>query len=84
MPSSLVKTVAVSAVLCASVAFAANSEKKLSLWPAPSSCKSDAKKGAEGACPKTKRVIFESLKGASEKTTLPETARLEARGGILI
>jgi hypothetical protein len=78
MQTSLMKTVAVGALISASVAFGASSEKKSSWprWPTPS--KTPAKET-------TKRVMFESLKGASEKTQLPDTARSDdARGGIRI
>ncbi len=77
MQTSLLKTVAVGAMFSASVAFGAISEKKA---PAPLPLPSKAQPK-----PPVKRVMFESLKGASETTQLPDTARSDdARGGIRI
>ena len=77
MQTSLLKTVAVGAMFSASVAHGAISEKKA---PAPLPLPSKAQ-----AKPALKHVMFESLKGTSETTQLPDTARSDdARGGIRI
>ena len=77
MQTSLLKTVAVGALFSASVSFGAVSEKKATV-PPPMPSKGPHK-------PAVKRVMFESLKGASETTQLPDTARSDdARGGIRI
>jgi len=80
MQTSFMKTVAVGALFSASAAFGAITEK--SATPKLDQLKGQCK---GKACTPVKRVIFDSLKGASETTKLPDTARSEdARGGILI
>ena len=77
MQTSLMKAVAVGAMFSASVAFGAVFEKKAPM-PPPMPSKAQPK-------PAVKRMMFESLKGASETTQLPDTARSDdARGGIRI
>lgn len=80
MQTSFMKTVAVGALFSASAAFGSIAEK--SMTPKLDDVKGQCKgKNCNGV----KRVIFDSLKGASETTKLPDTARSDdARGGILI
>lgn len=89
MQTSIMKTVVIAGAMLSSSAFAAViAEKPVSL---PESL--SGKGSRDGDCTKstvknvkpcTKRVMFEALKGASETTQLPTTARYEARGGVLI
>ncbi len=83
MQTSLVKTVVIAGAMFWSSAFAAVISGKRVVLPAGQSgdC---AKSVGKNVKPCTKRVMFESLKGASETTKLPDTARYEARGGVLI
>lgn len=87
----LVRTVAVSALFLASTVGAATVEKAAFAAPATCSCKG---KG-DCTCPRgqckcrncgsgAKAKVFEALKGASETTRLPDTARHDARGGVFI
>ena len=79
MHTSIMKTVAVGAMLSASMAFGAIADKASTFPELNKKNDSLLKNGSK------KRVIFDSLKGASEKTQLPDTARSDdARGGILI
>ncbi len=83
MQTSLVKTVVIAGAMFSSSAFAAVIAGNRVVLP--SSQSGDCEKGVgKNAKPCTKRVMFESLKGNSEKTKLPDTARYEARGGVLI
>lgn len=89
------KGVAVGVLFLASTAGAATVEKNLfgsgALNPATCACKG---KGdctcAKGQC-KCKscgngasKKMFEALKGSNETTKLPDTARLDARGGVFL
>jgi hypothetical protein len=42
------------------------------------------KDGSKATKPVVKPVLFESVKGANDSTKLPDTARVDARGGVLI
>lgn len=87
---SMMKAVAVGAMVLGAQAFATNLEKS---GPA-ATCK--CKNAADCTCPKGQckckncgnknRVkVFETLTGAHETTHLPDTARVEdARGGVFI
>jgi hypothetical protein len=46
--------------------------------------KDTASKSKPGLKPLLKPVLFESVKGANDSTKLPDTARVDARGGVLI
>jgi hypothetical protein len=91
-----IKSIAVGFLFLASTAGAATVEKNVfgAINPATCSCKG---KG-DCTCPKgqckckscgngattTKKNVFEALKGSDESTKLPDTARLDARGGVFI
>lgn len=89
---ALARTFAVSALFLASTVGAASVEKAAFAAPATCSCRG---KG-DCTCPKNQckcrncggaakaKKVFESLKGATETTRLPETARYDARGGVFI
>lgn len=87
------KSLAVSALFLASTAGAASVEKNLFGTPsATCSCKG---KG-DCTCPRGQckckncgnqakaKPVIDPLKGANETTRLPDTARLDARGGVFI
>lgn len=85
------KSIAVGALFLASTAGAASVEKTLFGTPrATCSCKG---KG-DCTCPRgqckckscgnNKARVFDALKGSSETTQLPDTARLDARGGVFL
>ncbi len=89
----LARTVAVSALFLASTVGAATVEKAAFGAPAPATCSCKGKGDctcARGQCRcrncgnGAKAKVFEALKGATEKTRLPDTARLDARGGVFI
>ena len=87
MQTSLAKTVVIAAAMLSSSAFAAVMADKPVQPPSSLNGKGApdcAKSPVKTFKPCTKRVMFESLKGTSEKTQLPDTARYEARGGVLI
>lgn len=85
------KSLAVGALFLASTAGAATVEKSAFGLQATCSCKG---KG-DCTCPRgqckckscgnsVKKPVFENLKGSNETTRLPDTARLDARGGVFI
>ena len=85
------KSLALGALFLASTAGAASVEKSLFGAQATCSCKG---KG-DCTCPKgqckckacgngAQRKVFEALKGSTETTRLPETARYDARGGVFL
>lgn len=87
----LARTLALSTLFVASTVGAANVDKSAFGAPATCSCKG---KG-DCTCPRgqckckscgtrAKTKVFESLKGATETTRLPDTARYDARGGVFI
>ncbi len=80
--SELLKAAAVGALLAAGSASASGLEKTWSVPVQPACKPSDPKCSKTKAAPK--RLLFETLKGASQTTRLPDTARLDARGGTLI
>lgn len=85
------KSIAVGALFLASTAGAATVERSFFGTQATCSCKG---KGdctcAKGQCKckncgnGNKVKVFEALKGSNEPTTLPDTARYDARGGVFI
>lgn len=85
------KSLAVGALFLASTAGAATVERTFFGTQATCSCKG---KGdctcAKGQCKckacgnGNKVKVFEALKGSNETTTLPDTARYDARGGVFI
>jgi hypothetical protein len=88
----LVRTFAMSTLFLATAVGATEADKpSLGAPPATCSCKG---KG-DCTCPRgqckckacgnsSRARVFESLKGATETTRLPDTARYDARGGIFI
>lgn len=91
-----IKSIAVGILFLASTAGAATVERNVfgALAPATCSCKGKGdctcakgqckcKSCGNGAKGSTKKV-FEALKGSNETTKLPNTARLDARGGVFI
>jgi hypothetical protein len=80
-PPDLLKAVAIGALLAAGSAAATGVEKVTEL-PVPACKANDSKCVKPKAAPK--RLLFDTLKGSSETTRLPDTARLDARGGTLI
>lgn len=91
--TNVIKSVAFGVALFASSASAAAVEKSAFGVQATCSCKSKGdctcprgeckcKNCGNGA--KNKVQVFETLKGANETTRLPDTARLDARGGVFI
>lgn len=86
------KIIAASALFFVSTAGASTAEKAL-FAPVQATCSCKGK--GDCTCPKgqckckncgngTKAKIYETLKGTSESTQLPDTARLDARGGTFI
>ena len=85
------KSFAVGVLFLASTAGAATVERSFFGTKATCSCKG---KGdctcAQGQCKcrncgnSAKTKVFEALKGSEETTKLPDTARLDARGGVFI
>lgn len=94
MPMAMMKAFAVGAVVLAVPAFASSAELRVLEEAAPASC--SCKNAADCTCPKgqckckncgggERRKMFDSLKGATETTRLPDTARNDdARAGVLI
>lgn len=95
--SRLFNGAAVGILFFASTAGAATVEKNVfgSVNPATCSCKGKGdctcakgqckcKSCGNGATGTTKKNVFEALKGSNETTKLPDTARLDARGGVFI
>jgi len=90
---SMMKAVAVGAMVFGAQAFATNLEKSGGQVPS-ATCK--CKNAADCTCPKGQckckncgnkdhAKVFETLTGAHETTRLPDTARVEdARGGVFI
>lgn len=90
--SSLIKVAAVSFGV-ASLAFATPVEVPSLTRRVNATC--NCKSAADCTCPRgqckckscgthARPVMFESLKGQTEKTRLPETARNDAHGGVFI
>ena len=85
MQTSLLKTLAVGAVLAAPLCLAStNVAPSLTdgITPASNCVKQDARKNAK-CKPQTKKV-FETFKGVPVNTKLPETARVDATAGVFI
>jgi hypothetical protein len=89
--TSILKGLAVAALFVGSTAGAASVEKALFELPAAkATC--TCKGPNDCTCPKDKckckgcgkKVVIDALKGASETTGLPDTARNDARGGVLL
>lgn len=87
------KSIAVGALFLASTAGAASVEKTLFGAQAPATCQCKGK--GDCTCPRgqckckncgnhVKARVFETLQGSGETTVLPDTARYDARGGVLI
>lgn len=89
------KTVAVAALFLSSTVGAAEFDKAdLSFGPKPATC--GCKGPGDCTCPKDKckckgcgkhavePVMFKSVKGSTDTTKLPDTASVDARGGVLI
>jgi hypothetical protein len=90
--SSFIKVAAVSMGF-GSFAFASPIDRPLTNTRVQATC--NCKSAADCTCPRGqckckncgahgKPVMLESLKGSTEKTLLPETARHDARGGVFI
>lgn len=90
--SSFIKATAVSMGF-ATLAFGSPVDRPLMGAPVQATC--NCKSAADCTCPRgqckckncgahQKATMFDSLKGNSEKTRLPDTARLDARGGVFI
>lgn len=90
----VLKSMAVAALFVASTAGAANVEKVLFELPGATKASCSCKGPNDCTCPKDKckckgcgkkaAVVIEALKGASETTRLPDTARFDARGGVFL
>lgn len=89
--NTMMRTLAIGALLMAPVVNAAGLEKSVLGVDATCGCKGPG----DCTCPKDKckckncghakkARVFDSLQGASETTRLPDTARLDARGGVFI
>lgn len=90
--SSFIKVAAVSMGF-ASFAFASPADRPLLGGSTSATC--NCKNSADCTCPRGqckckncgahhKAPMFESLKGSTERTRLPETARHDAHGGVFI
>lgn len=87
------KAIAVGALFLASTAGAATVERAFFGAPTQATCSCKGKGDctcAKGQCKckscgsGNKAKVFEALKGSNETTKLPDTARLDARGGVFI
>ncbi len=85
MQTSLLKTLAVGAVLTAPFCFAATTvSASLTDGIAPVDCaKQDARKNAKCKL-HPKKKVFETFKNNPVDTKLPETARVDATAGVFI
>lgn len=83
MQTSLLKTLAVGAVLASSLCFAAtNVAPSLTDGITPANC---IKQGKSMKCKAAvKKKVFETFKGVPVDTKLPETARVDATAGVFI
>jgi hypothetical protein len=85
MQTSLLKTLAVGAVLAAPLCFASsNVAPSLTdgIAPATNCVKQDGRKNAK--CKAQSKKMFETFKGVPANSKLPETARVDATAGVFI
>lgn len=91
---SMFKTFAMTAFFVAASANAATVEKTF-FGTAPKKATCGCKGKGDCTCPRgqckcktcgihAKPVMFEAVKGSKESTRLPDTARVDARGGVFI